>query len=488
MTTENYLDQFQMVSTCMFSENRQKVLSGLKLKGIETGFALFQGGSNTQIYDTDCEYLFRQESTFQYLFGVNEPGFYGGIDIASGLSYLFIPRLDPSYAVWQGHIKTTNEYKDQYQIDNVFYVDEIATILLDEELYVMSGVNKISGGALKDVTFSGIESFKLNNNVLYNIVCDCRAIKSERELNLLRFINNISVEAHTYVMQQVKNCRREKDLEAEFLYYIERVYGCRYVSYTCVCCTGKNSAILHYGHAGAPLADKIKSNDILLLDMGAEYFGYDSDITCSFPATGQFNTEQRLIYQAVLDTQRTVESNIKAGVSWATIQRICEIEIVKHLSKIGIILPNDKTPEELVNLGISKIFFPHSFGHYMGLDVHDVREGYPQYDTNVENPTSRNVLLKAGMVITNEPGIYFIESLITSALADNVQSLYLNQELLNNYINFGGIRLEDDIIVLDNGCENMTISNGVCREIEDIENVMSKDPVNLPVMCKTCSN
>jgi Xaa-Pro dipeptidase len=369
----------------------------LKSRNILNGFTLFQGGSNVNIYDTDCEYLFRQESTFQYLFGVNEPDFYGGMNIESGESYLFIPRLDPSYAVWQGHIKTTEEYKDIYQVNHVYYTDEITTTLQNincQELFVMSGTNRISGSTLKEVNFNGIELFKLNQDILYNIVCDCRAIKSEKELNLLRFVNKISVEAHTYVMQQVKNCSKEKDLEAEFLYYIERMYGCRYVSYTCVCCTGSNSAILHYGHAGAPLSNKIKQQDILLLDMGAEYFGYDSDITCSYPASGKFNEKQKLIYQAVLDTQRTVETNIRAGVSWISLQRICEIEIVKHLSKIGIILPHDKTPEQLVDLGLSKIFFPHSFGHYMGLDVHDVQDGYPQYDSNVENPTSRNILLK----------------------------------------------------------------------------------------------
>lgn len=477
-----------MVSTEMFKENRQKIVVELNNKNFSEGFAFFQGGSNIQIYDTDCEYLFRQESTFMYLFGINEPCCYGAICLANSKSYLFIPRLNESYEVWQGHIKTPDEYKNIYDVDHVYYSDEIEIVLLSENnnLFVMSDKNKISGNQIQEVKFNGIEKFIINDTILYNIVCNCRAIKTQRELNLMRFINLITVEAHMYVMQQAKYCKVEKDLEAEFLYYIERVYGCRYVSYTCVCCTGKNSAILHYGHAGAPLSRKINKQEILLLDMGAEYYGYDSDITSSYPSDGKFTDLQANIYNAVLETQRLIESNIKAGVSWTYLQKICKMSILEHLIKLEIVLQRDKTLEDLIDLKISDIFFPHSFGHYLGLDTHDVREGYPQYDQNVNSPTSRDILLKANMVITNEPGIYFIDKLIENALNNPNQSIYLNIDVLNKYREFGGVRLEDDIVVLDNCCENMTVNAGLIKEIDQIEKHMSSPPPNLAFMCKEC--
>jgi Xaa-Pro dipeptidase len=321
-----------------------------------------------------------------------------------------------------------------------------------------------------DVTFDKIETFEINYDKLYPLLCECRLYKSEKELELLRFINKISSEAHIHVMKQVKNCTRERDLEAEFLYYISRNYGCRYLSYTCICCSGPNGSILHYGHSAEPNRRKFFKTDMLLLDMGAEYFGYDSDITCSFPVSGKFTEDQKKIYNAVLTTQKLLETEIKNGVSWKYLQDLCLNSIASELIKIGLINQLGKSVDELVQIGIPQLFMPHYFGHVMGLDTHDVN-----------TTTKQTSLLETNMVITNEPGIYFMQPLLLPAFDDPLYSQYLNKEKIMCYINFGGIRLEDDVIVLENGCENMTI---VPRSIEEIEKNMEENVVQF---CKSCN-
>lgn len=483
-----YLDDYKQVHISMFKEHREKLVNEMNRRGHMNGMIVVQGGKNLQIYDTDVESLFRQESSFAYLFAINEPDCYGAIDLESKQSILFIPKLNPSYSVWAGKIKSTDFYKEKYGVDEVYFTDEISKILHSKleckhlhQIYVSSGVNKISGNSVYQTSFADIDSFEINDSSLYSAICQCRVIKTTKELNLLKFIAKISSEAHVHVMKEAKYCKKENELESLFLYYINRYYGCRYVSYTCVCGSGHNSAILHYGHAGAPNDRVIEHTDMLLLDMGAEYWSYDSDITCSFPVAGKFSDSQKIIYDIVLNTQKAIEREIKAGVTWNYLQSICETKIVEGLISAGLILPCNKNLEELVNLQIAKLFMPHFFGHLLGLDTHDVNSLEPSYPDNLDNElrTVKNSLLVENMVITNEPGVYFVSSLLEPAF-DGPLSMYLNKSEINKYINFGGVRLEDDIIVKTNGCENMT---HVPRSINDIEKLMN---IESPQLCEKC--
>ena len=491
---DGFLDRAKQVNISMFKENRDKLVRLMIADNI-IGTIFMQGGKDSHIYDTDCDNLFNQESFFTYLFGINEPNCYGAIKIVDTYEYqtiLFIPKLDANIAIWMGKIKSTDFYKEKYGVDVVYYTNEIASVLKStitefningkQQLYINKGTNSNSGRGTTPTMFEGIEQFDLNTDVVYGKLCECRVIKTQKELELLRFVNKISSEAHIHVMKQVKFCKQESDLESEFLYYINRFYGCRYLSYTCVCCSGFNGAILHYGHAGAPndrMFDKTTS-EMLLLDMGAEYFGYDSDITCSFPTNGKFTEQQKQIYNIVLASQRAVESSVKAGAKWSDLQSLSKIIIVDGLVAMGMIVPNGKTSEQLVlEDKIADLFMPHSFGHLMGLDVHDV--------DNVENPVyfkKDKSILRTGMVITVEPGIYFIEELLLPALEDQQKVSFLNKDLIMQFINFGGVRLEDDVIVLDQGCENIT---KVPREIDEIEKLINDASYNEITMCKMCT-
>eukprot|EP00252_Welwitschia_mirabilis_P020732 TRINITY_DN5139_c0_g1_i1.p1 TRINITY_DN5139_c0_g1~~TRINITY_DN5139_c0_g1_i1.p1 ORF type:complete len:322 (+),score=55.16 TRINITY_DN5139_c0_g1_i1:65-1030(+) len=276
-------------------QNRRKLLhamrSYLRSKDLPLrGVVLLQGGQEQTRYCTDHLILFRQESYFAYLFGVKEPDFYGAIHISTGKSILFAPKLPKEYAIWMGKIQSLEEIKETYEVDEVHYSDEMRVILesLDSEnekalLYLLHGLNTDSNKFSQPASFEGIESFETDLDILHPVLTECRVIKSELEVDLLRYVNDVSSAAHIEVMRNTKAGMKEYQLESMFLHHVYMYGGCRHCSYTCICATGENSSVLHYGHAGAPNDRTLVEGDIALLDMGAEYHFYGSDITCSFP-------------------------------------------------------------------------------------------------------------------------------------------------------------------------------------------------------------
>lgn len=469
----------------LHAHNRAKLLASLR-HHLETqtlplsGIVLLQGGEEQYQYCTDNLLLFRQESYFAYLFGVNEPGFFGAIDIATCRVYLFIPRLPSDYAIWSGKIQPPAYFKDKYRVDAVYYCDELEDTLRQfcegeryPLLYLLYGLNTDSNSYCKPASFQGIEKFETDLETLHPILAECRVFKSHYELDLLRYVNTISSEGHVEVMRAARSGMKEYQLESLFLHYVYTNGGCRHVSYTCICATGENSAILHYGHAAAPNDRTIKDGDMALFDMGAEYHFYDSDITCSFPINGTFSNDQRIIYQAVLDAQRRVISAIKPGVSWIEMHKLAELTILGALVKAGIL---NGDLEKMMEQRLGAIFMPHGLGHFLGLDTHDPG-GYPQGLERPQEPGLKSLrtsrVLQEGMVITVEPGCYFIEMLINQAMGNPETACFINEKELERFKQFGGVRLEDDIVVTAKGCENLTKCP---REICDIEAVMAGGP------------
>ncbi|ORY36920.1 hypothetical protein BCR33DRAFT_721834 [Rhizoclosmatium globosum] len=448
----------------MHRECRAKVFAGMKAAGVTSGVALLKGGDPSFRHDTDHEHLFRQESHFFYLFGINEPSLFGLLDFATTLTHVFIPRLDTDYEVWCGKVSPPREYAEKYGVDCVHFVDELAYVVA-----ATSGGRQIveidAHSLLKDV--SGLVT---NKSILYNVLVSSRTIKTPLELSLLRHVNALASEAHKHVMQKIKPGMYEFQLESLFLAHISYEGGCRYSAYTCICGCGPNGAVLHYGHAGAPNSALIQEGDMCLLDMGAEYHCYASDITCSYPATGRFTPAQRGIYNTVLSALVSVREAIKQGVEWVDMHLLAERRIIEGLVAENIILARGKTVDELMDLELGPLFFPHGLGHLMGMDTHDVG-GYPSHRSRHTRPglssLRMNRPLEAGMVLTNEPGCYFIEALLRPAFEDPVKGPHLNRELIEKeYMKFGGVRLEEDLIVTVEGCENMT---DVPRTVEEVE-------------------
>lgn len=465
----------------LHEENRKRVCSDIKNKhkDLQHSVIVLQGGESTTLYCSDREPVFRQESYFHWAFGVLEPDCFGAIDVNGNRSHLFVPKLPECYAVWMGRLHDLEYFKKRYAVDEVHYATDIKDVLKSmkpDVLLTLHGKNSDSGKDTREAVFEGIGEFKVDNKILYPIITECRVFKNSYELDVLRYINKISSEAHKEVMRHIRPGMKEYQLESTFNHHCYYKGGARHTSYTCICGSGPNGATLHYGHAGAPNDKTVEDGDMCLFDMGGEYYCYTSDITCSFPANGKFTDKQKLIYQAVYNSSRAVMAAVKPGVSWVDMHKLADEVHLKEL-KAGGLLTGEI--EEMMAARLGAVFMPHGLGHFMGLDVHDVG-GY--LEGNPDRPCEDGLkclrtarVLAPGMVLTIEPGIYFIDCLLDNALKDPKLAKFLVPDKITQYRNFGGVRIEDDIIITNVGMELMT---QVPRTIEEIEDIMKSGQKN----------
>uniref|UniRef100_F6Y2H3 Xaa-Pro dipeptidase n=1 Tax=Equus caballus TaxID=9796 RepID=F6Y2H3_HORSE len=440
------------VPLALFALNRQRLCERLRASPAvqARSVVLLQGGEETQRYCTDTGVLFRQESFFHWAFGVTEPNCYGAIDVDTGKSILFVPRLPASHATWMGKIHSKEHFKEKYAVDDVQYTDEIASVLTSQSpsvLLTLRGVNTDSGSICREASFEGISKFNVNNTILHPEIVECRVFKTDMELEVLRYTNRVSSEAHREVMKAVKVGMKEYEMES-----------------------GENSAVLHYGHAGAPNDRTIQDGDMCLFDMGGEYYCFSSDITCSFPANGKFTADQKAIYEAVLRSCRAVMSAMKPGVWWPDMHRLADRIHLEELVRIGVLSGSIDT---MLQAHLGAVFMPHGLGHFLGIDVHDVG-GYPEGVERIDEPGLRSLRtarrLEPGMVLTVEPGIYFIDHLLDEALADPARACFFNRDVLQRFRGFGGVRIEEDVVVTNSGMELLTC---VPRTVEEIEACMA---------------
>ncbi|XP_063048977.1 xaa-Pro dipeptidase [Engraulis encrasicolus] len=468
------------VSAALFAENRRRLLAALKnADGVQAkAVVVLQGGEQKQRYCTDTEPVFRQESFFHWAFGVTESDCYGAVMVPSGRSLLFVPKLPDSYATWMGEIHPREHFKDKYDVDEVHYTCDIAEVLAKlnpSHLLTLRGVNTDSGSTCREASFEGISQFTVNNTILHPVIVECRLLKTDMELEVLRYTNRISSEAHKEVMRAVRPGHKEYEMESLFQHYCYSRGGMRNVSYTCICGSGHNASVLHYGHTGAPNDKTINDGDMCLFDMGGEYYCYSSDITCSFPANGKFTADQKAIYEAVLKSSRAVFNAIKPGVKWTDMHRLADRVHLEELVKVGL-LKGDV--DEMMKVHLGSVFMPHGLGHLLGIDVHDVG-GYPEGIERIQESGLRSLrmgrLVQERMVLTVEPGIYFINHLLDQALANPAQSCFLVNDVLARFRGFGGVRIEDDIAVTSTGMELLTC---VPRTVQEIEDFMANRDAN----------
>ena len=199
----------------LFELNRQRLCEALRAHQELPldSFVLLQGGPSEMRYCSDHEPLFRQESYFHWAFGVIEPDFFGVINVRSGQSILFIPRLPSSYVTWMGKIKEPDEFKRIYHVDQAYYVDELDQMLNElagtsKLILVLNGLNTDSGTESKPADFDGIEKFHIDKTILHPIITECRVFKTDLELDVLRYTNKISSEAHKFVMLNIMDGRQ----------------------------------------------------------------------------------------------------------------------------------------------------------------------------------------------------------------------------------------------------------------------------------------
>ncbi|MFH4977455.1 hypothetical protein AB6A40_004164 [Gnathostoma spinigerum] len=466
------------ISAELFAENRRRLLAKLRKVVGARNVVLLEGGKepyrdNTDVYDLP----FRQESYFFWTFGVHESDCFGAIDIDSGKSFLFPPRLHPDFAIWMGKINPESWFVNKYKVNEVHFNDEnviFSTLkrLNTEKLLLLRAENSDSGSVLSPADFKGKDKFNVDVETLYPIIADLRVFKTDKELEVIRYANKVASDAHKAVMKHVVPGMYEYQLESLFRHECYFNGGCRHLAYTCIAATGADAAILHYGHANAPNERMFNDGDLCLMDMGPEYSCYASDITTTFPCNGKFTDKQKTIYNAVLLANRTIKQEAKPGVRWSDMHLLAEKVILTELRRAGLVVGD---VDKMVKAGVGAIFMPHGLGHFLGLDVHDVggylADATPRATRRGLKSLRTTRTLRERMVITVEPGCYFIDTLLDSALHDPEFSQYLVPSKLNEFRGFGGVRIEDTVVIWNEGAESLS---HLPRTVEEIEEFMKK--------------
>lgn len=440
--------------------HRRKLFS--LLDDEESGIVYMKGAELMYRYDTDYEFPFRQESNFWYLTGVNEPDCHLIFDLQKQEYHLFVPNRDAQYAVWHGRVKSKEQYQEEYEPDHLHYEGKLPEVLKDldpEKIY-----------CIDEEQAEFIEEFErdlpIDLDALDEAITHCRVFKTDWELEQIREAARVNNIAHNAVLEALKPGKYEHEMKAVFDYH-QIKNGLMQDAYNGIYASGENSAILHYVENNR----EIKDGDLFLIDAGYECNGYASDFTRTYPANGEFTNTQAEVYEAVLEALNQVLETAKSEVKMEDLHILAARIMMQGLKDAGIV---NGTVDDLMEEDVFALFFPHGLGHFIGLDTHDVG-GYPKGVERSDRPGIKYLrtrrTLQPDMVLTIEPGLYFVPALLKPALEDDDVSQFLNADKINDMMDFGGVRIEDNIIITQDGCENLTT---VPKERAEIEKVMAE--------------
>lgn len=385
--------------------------------------------------------------------------------MSTGTATLYIPPIDPDEVTWSGLPLSPEEALATFDVDQVLTTDELNP-QLSSKATPKTTVYAIADQVSDQTTFLSFSATDFS--LLKPAVEAARATKDGYEIALIRKANEISTQAHVAVMKAVKTATSERDLEAIFISTSIK-NGCRKQAYDSIVASGTAAATLHYIANDQPLAGKLN----LLLDAGAELRLYASDITRTFPISGTFTPESRAIYSIVLTMQKECIALIKQGAVWDDIHTHAHRVLIAGFQQIGIFHAS-ADPEAILTARTSVAFLPHGLGHYLGMDTHDCG-GDPNYAD--PDPMFRYLRkrgpLPTGAVITVEPGCYFCRYIIEPYLKDEKHSVFIDESVLEKYWDVGGVRIEDNIVVTDEGHVNLTTTP---KEIEEMEGLIHDRP------------
>lgn len=427
----------------------------------QNGVVYIQGADTMYRYGTDYEFPFRQESNFWYLTGANEAGCSLILDLKKEEYHLFVPKRDAQFAVWHGYVKTKEQYQEEYKPDHLHYSNEILSILKKLHPETVYCLTEEQAEFVEDLN----RGFNVDTETLTDALTYCRVIKTEWEIEQMKNACRINDEAYITCIKAIKPGMMEYQMKAIFN-EVQLKHGLLQDAYNGIFASGVNASILHYVENDSKIAD----GDLFLMDAGFECNGYASDYTRTFPANGTFSKIQADIYQCVLNAHNEVIESIRPGVKMEDLHLMAARTMMGGLKHLGIIKGEI---DDIMEKNIFALFFPHGLGHFLGLDTHDVG-GYPKGVERIDRPgikflrTRRE--LQPGMVITIEPGIYFVPAVLEPAMEDPEKAEFLDIEKVKSLLNFGGIRIEDDILVTESGYENLT---NVPKEIAEIEALMA---------------
>jgi len=422
------------------------------LQRVGIGNIALIGSAGMRTRNRDVDYPFRQDSDFYYLTGFNEPDalavFVPGRE--EGEYILFCREFDQTKALWEGAHAGLEGATKHYAADDAFSIDEV-----DEKLpELLAGKRKVFYplghdadldasildwlNQLRQKARSGVVApYELS--ALEQILHEMRLFKSAAELKLMRHAAEVSAQGHIKAMQACQAGRYEYQLEAELVYHFMQA-GLRAVAYPSIVAGGKNACTLHY----TGNTDVLNNGDLLLIDAGAECDHYAADITRTFPVSGTFSDAQRQLYQLVLDAQTAAIAQVKPGATWIQPHEAAVEVLTRGLVKLGLLKGRVK---KLIKDEKYKVFYMHRTGHWLGMDVHDVGD----YKINDEWR-----VLEPGMVLTVEPGLYIPSD------CKKVDAKWCGI----------GIRIEDDVLVTEDG--NEVLTHSVPKTIVEIEALMQQ--------------
>jgi Xaa-Pro aminopeptidase len=420
---------------------------------IGNGTAIF-GSAPMATMHNDVEYVYRQESDFYYLTGFNEPHAVAVIapHHDEHKFILFVQPKEREKEIWTGYRVGIDAAKEKYGADEAYLISE-----LDEKLpqYLEKG-DKIYYHMGRDE--------QLNNKVIahwqrllrsygkrgtgpvaiedpFLTLHPLRQVKSPAELDLMREAARIAALAHKQARHIAKPGVKESEIEAE-IEYIFRKNGAMGVAYPSIVASGANACILHYIDNNSTLQD----GDLLLIDAGCSVGYYNSDVTRTFPVNGKFTTEQRIIYELVLDAQMASIEQVKPGTTWKDFHHTSVQIITEGLVQLELLTGDVDT---LIEEGKYKNFYMHGTGHWLGLDVHDA--GIYMHGAEIWYQ------FQPGNIITVEPGIYISPDIEPAE----------GQPTIDDCWKGIGVRIEDDVLVTASGNEVLTAA--IPKFVEDLE-------------------
>lgn len=428
-------------------ERRRRVL----MRTCGEDAAIVVPAAQEKIRSHDIHYPFRQDSDFLYLTGFREPDAVLVLvpGRAQGEVFLFCRERDPERERWDGPRLGVEAAPAHLGVDGAFPLSDIDEILPG----LIEGRSKIYYPLGRDPSFdrrvlSWLERLRARVRqgasppqelaALSHVLSEQRLFKSRAELKLMRRAAAIAIAAHRRAMAAARPGIREYELEAELLYEFRR-HGAE-PAYPAIVATGANACVLHH-RAGERAA---QAGELVLIDAGAEYQGYASDITRTFPVSGQFSPPQRALYELVLNAQEAAIAAVRPGASWIAPHQAAVRVLTVGLVRLGLLMGD---VEQLLREEAYRRFYMHKTGHWLGLDVHDVG------DYRVDGEWR---LLEPGMVLTVEPGLYIAED--DETVAPQWRGI--------------GIRIEDDVLVTTRGAEVLTAA--LPKKVEEVEAMVGR--------------
>lgn len=446
-------------------------------KLVGSGLIVLFGNNDSPANYPSNTYKFRQDSSFLYYFGLHRNGLVGVIDVDNDREYLVGDEIDIEDIVWYGSVTSVAEMAEMTGVARTAAMRELPAIVESakaqgEEVHFLPPYRFDNQIQIMDLLGIHPSQQKAAASLkLIAAVVKMRTTKTEEEIAELERAAEIGYEMHTTAMRLCRPGITEQYIGG-MVDGIANAYGCM-VSFQTI--ATQHGEVMH----GNPSPAKLEAGRLMLVDAGAETNeNYCSDNTRTTPVSGVFTQKQKDIYNIVVECHDHVLEVAKPGVKWWDVHfAVCRI-ITERLQQLGLMKGD---VGESLKAGAHAMFLPHGLGHSMGMDVHDMEglgQVYVGFDNEVRPSTQfgTNALrfgrrLQKGFVVTDEPGIYFIPALIDDWKKNGTNAQFLNFDKIDEYRDFGGIRIEDDVLITDEGCRFIG-SKRIPYHVEDVEEFM----------------